>query len=100
MKDLDAVTKVAPTRRRDEIRLFMEELQRNDVTREILAGWGLRLNKDLSKFNGRCLPPETIYFGNSRSYTSQDRPTDWTSGATRNPVLRTVSAMKCRPRLR
>lgn len=94
MKDLDVVTKVSPTRRRDEIKLFMEAIQQNELTRQMLAGWGLRLNNDIVRFNARCLDPEKIYFAGNRSYFSADRPTDWTGAAGRNPVLRTVSTLK------
>lgn len=93
MKDLSGVTKMSPNQRRDVIRRFVEEVEKNDVTRELLSEWGLRLSSDLVQFNGRCLEPETIHFGNGRTYKSIDRPADWSGAAVKNPVLRTVSIL-------
>ncbi|EFN87544.1 piwi-like protein Ago3 [Harpegnathos saltator] len=90
MKDLDAVTKVSPSRRRDEIRLFVKEIKKNEVTRGMLSGWGLRLRDDIVQFNGRSLPPEQIYLGNNKTITQNpSKIGDWTTFVTRNPVLRT-----------
>ncbi|XP_014469139.1 PREDICTED: piwi-like protein 1 isoform X2 [Dinoponera quadriceps] len=95
MKDLDEITKVAPGRRRDEIRLFVQEIKRNELTREMLSGWGLRLSNDIIQFNGRVLPPEEIFFGNKQKCDiNRDKLTDWSSFATRNPVLRTPNLNK------
>ncbi|KYN12440.1 Piwi-like protein 1 [Trachymyrmex cornetzi] len=88
MKDLSAVTKMSPNQRRDVIRQFVEEVQKNDVTREILAVWGLRLSPDLVQFTARRLEPETIHFGNNKIYKTNEKA-DWSNAAVKNPVLRT-----------
>ncbi|XP_032678722.1 piwi-like protein Ago3 isoform X2 [Odontomachus brunneus] len=88
MKDLDMLTKVSPSRRCDEIKLFVETIQQNEVTRQMLAGWGLRLNKDVVQFSARSVEPEKIYFGNNKYYEYTDKP-EWMGAAARNPVLRT-----------
>lgn len=92
MKNLNEVTKISPNVRRDEIELFVKQIQENEVTRDILSGWGLRLSNNLIKFSARTLMPERIFFGDNKTYFSQERSTDWTSSAVRNTVLRTVSA--------
>jgi len=91
MKDLSTVTKMSPNQRREVIRRFVEEVRRNEVTRELLSEWGLHLSNDIVQFTARRLEPEVIRFGNNRTYQSNDRPADWSSAAVRNPVLRTVS---------
>lgn len=93
MRDLDTITKVAPSRRREDIKLFLEEIKENAIAQEMLSGWGLRLSNDIIQFSGRCLGPEKIFFGANRTYMSQEKSTDWTIGATRSPVLRTVSTL-------
>lgn len=93
MKDLSAVTKMSPDQRREEIRRFIEEVERNDITRELLSEWGLRLSNDLVQFTARRLGPETIKFGKEKTYTSNEKPADWSSIAVKSPVLRTVSVL-------
>ncbi|XP_018355281.1 PREDICTED: protein argonaute-3 [Trachymyrmex septentrionalis] len=93
MKDLSGVTKMSPNQRRDVIRRFLEEVQKTDVTREILSEWGLHLSSDLVRFTARHLQPETIYFGNNRIFKT-DEKADWSSAAVKNPVLRTPNLSK------
>lgn len=94
MKDLSTVTKMSPNQRREVIRRFTEEIGKNTVAQEILLEWGLRLNHDIVKFTARRLEPETIYFGNNKTYQSNDKPADWGHVAVKNPMLRTVSILK------
>lgn len=93
MKDLSGVTKMSPDQRRDIIRRFIEEVEKNDITRELLSEWGLRLSNDIIHFTARRLEPETIHFGNGTWYKSSERPSEWSSAAVKNPVLRTVSIL-------
>lgn len=93
MKDLSGVTKMLPNHRREVIKRFVEEVEKNEITRELLSEWGLRMSHDIVKFTARRLEPETIQFGNGRTYRSNDKPADWSSAAVRNPVLRTVSIL-------
>lgn len=92
MKDLDALTKMTPNARRDVFRHFVQEIQNNDIPREILAEWGLQLETDLAEFKGRVFEPENIYFGKNCKYYCESKPAEWSSAACRNPLLRTVSA--------
>ncbi|TGZ48140.1 piwi-like protein Ago3 [Temnothorax longispinosus] len=89
MKDLSIVTKMSPDQRREVIRRFVEEVEKNKVTRELLSEWGLRMNSDIVQFTARCLDPEEIRFGNLKTHKSPDRPADWSSTAVKNPMLRT-----------
>lgn len=93
MRDLDTVTKLSPSARRNEIIHFIKEVQKNEVTVEILSGWGLSLNSEIVQFMGRQLGPEMILFGQDKKYQSTQRPVDWSSAAVKNPVLRTVSIL-------
>lgn len=89
MKDIQQVTSVNPTGRRDVIRKFVKKVQETEVTRELLSGWGLRMEPDTIKITGRALDPEVLIFGNNKS-TSAGPKANWPA-ATRMPVLRTVS---------
>nr|XP_034178827.1 piwi-like protein 1 [Osmia lignaria] len=91
MKDLDALTKMTPNARRDVFRHFVQEIQNNDIPREILAEWGLQLEPDLAEFKGRVFEPETIMFGKDCKYWSDTKPAEWSSAACRNPSLRTLN---------
>lgn len=92
MRDLSGVTKMSPDQRRDVIRRFVEEVEKNDITRELLSEWGLHLNNDIVRFTARCLEPETMRFGKDKTFTPPSaKPADWSSAAVKNPVLRTVS---------
>ncbi|XP_018059690.1 PREDICTED: protein argonaute-3 [Atta colombica] len=93
MKDLSGVTKMSPNQRRDVIRRFLEEIQKTDVTREILSEWGLHLSSDLVRFTARHLEPEMIHFGNNKIFKTTERA-DWSSAAVKNPVLRTPNLSK------
>lgn len=92
MKDLDVLTKMSPNARRDVYRHFVQEIQNNELPREILAEWGLHLETELVQFTGRVLEPETIYFGNNKKFLPPPhRPADWSSAACKSVVLRSVS---------
>ncbi|XP_076240892.1 argonaute 3 [Calliopsis andreniformis] len=89
MKDLDALTKMSPNARRDVYRHFVQEIQSNELPREILAEWGLRLESDVAEFEGRVLDPEEITFGNNKKFQLQPhKPADWSSAACRSVALR------------
>lgn len=100
MKDLNAITKSSPDHRRNVIRRFIQEVEKNDVTRELLLEWGLRLNNDIVQFPARRLDPELIRFGRNESYQlTMEKPGDWSSAAVKNPVLRTVSILEKQSRI-
>lgn len=84
---------MSPEQRRDVIRQFIQEIEKNEVTREILSEWGLCVNNELVRFTARRLGPEVIQFGGDQTYRSNEKPADWSGYAVRNPVLRTVSTL-------
>lgn len=95
MRDLSAITKSSPDHRRSVIKRFVEEVEKNKVTHELLSEWGLRLNNDIVQFTARRLDPELIHFGHNRTcQLTNDKPADWSFAAVKNPVLRTVSTLK------
>lgn len=89
MKDIQQVTGVNPSGRRDVIRKFVKKVKETDVTRELLNGWGLQLENDTIRITGRVLDPELLIFGNNKTLSAGPKA-NW-PGATRMPVLRTVS---------
>ncbi|CAK9832967.1 Piwi-like protein Ago3 [Anthophora retusa] len=93
MKDLDEITKMSPNARRDVFRHFVQEVQKNDVSREILAEWGLHLEPDILEFKGRVFEPENIFFGNEAKFTSPpNKPAVWSSAVCKSTLLRTPSS--------
>lgn len=86
MKDLDVITKVTPNGRRDIIKKFIQEIQENEVTRNILSAWGLKFDNELTLVKARVLPPEKIMFGNRQIETRSNA--DWTSEMINSYVLR------------
>lgn len=95
MKDLSAITKSSPDQRRSVIKRFIEEVEKNKVTQELLSEWGLHLNKDIVQFTARCLDPEVIRFGNNKTcQLTIDKPGDWSFAAVKTPVLRAVSILE------
>lgn len=95
MRDLSAITKSSPDHRRSVIRRFVEEVEKNKVTHELLSEWGLRLSNDIVQFTARHLDPELIHFGNKKScQLTHDKPGDWSAAAVKNHVLRSVSILK------
>ncbi|KOC71336.1 Piwi-like protein 1 [Habropoda laboriosa] len=93
MKDLDEITKMSPNARRDVFRHFIQEIQNNDVPREILADWGLQLETDVLQLKGRVLEPENIFFGNGAKFICPpNKPVQWSSAVCRSTLLRTPSS--------
>ncbi|GAB1865325.1 Piwi-like protein 1 [Camponotus japonicus] len=89
MKDLSAITKSSPDHRRNVIRRFIEEVEKNKVTQELLSEWGLHLNNDIVQFIARRLDPEVIRFGNNKTcQLTIEKPGDWSATAVKSTVLR------------
>lgn len=93
MKDLAQVTQVQPTERRGVIRKFIQTVNDEPAAKQLLLDWGLCLSDDIVRLKGRVLPPEKIYFGNSKEFTVSEKA-DWSSMATRNQVLSPASLQK------
>ncbi|XP_018396706.1 PREDICTED: piwi-like protein 1 [Cyphomyrmex costatus] len=94
MKDLSGVTKMSPNQRQEVISRFVDEINKNDITRELLAEWGLRISHDLVKFTARRLEPEVIRFGFNKSHHTNDKPADWSFAAVRSPMLHACNLIK------
>ena len=74
-RDLANVTKIPPNERRQVIRNFIQQVNKNPETRAILSDWGLRLEDDIVKIKGRRLPPENIKFG--ENFTIRTENAEW-----------------------
>lgn len=100
MKDLSAITKSSPDHRRNVIRRFIEEVEKNKVTQELLSEWGLHLNNDIVQFTARRLDPEVIRFGNNKTcQLTIEKPGDWSATAVKSTVLRAVSILEKKSRI-
>ncbi|XP_001603582.2 piwi-like protein Ago3 [Nasonia vitripennis] len=86
-KDLSQVTKVSPEQRRQVIRKFIQQVNGNEVTKKLLADWGLEIDNDTLDLTGRVLDPEELVFGND--YKTKSPNADWGKVATNSKVLRT-----------
>ncbi|KAI4478134.1 hypothetical protein M0804_012092 [Polistes exclamans] len=90
MRDLHTITNICPNNRSDLIRNFVEKIKKSEVAGEILSPWGLELDENLTKLNGRTLIPERIYFGKNKIF--QGKPNaNWNNETMKNHVLRAPS---------
>ncbi|XP_026667929.1 piwi-like protein Ago3 isoform X2 [Ceratina calcarata] len=90
MKDIDSVTKMSPEARRNCFRHFVQQVNSNDIARDILGAWGLSLEPDVVDFNARVYENVEILFGNKVKFTPPEhKPAEWSAAACRNPPSRT-----------
>lgn len=66
MRDIASHTRVTPNQRIDAIRKFIARVIETESARVILENWGLRLNDDALKLEGRRLDHESIMFGKDK----------------------------------
>jgi aubergine-like protein len=77
MRALASHTQLKPDDRVKALRELSQRLRSTAKCNDVLKGASLQLNKDVVSFEGRKLMPETILFGNDRTYTCDNR-VDWT----------------------
>lgn len=65
MRDLASHTRLNPNQRIAAARKFIEKVNETPAARELLDRWGLRLNDDILRLQGRQLPAEEIKLGNN-----------------------------------
>lgn len=88
MKDISQHTRVTPNQRKQAMSKFIQNIYSKAEAVEELRSWGLELDKDLMKMEGRLLPPEKIILG-SKTIMCNDQA-DWGREATREQVISAV----------
>lgn len=66
MRDIASYISITPNQRIQAARKFIAKVNGTPSARVILDNWGLRLDDDLLKLQGRQLPPEAIKFGGNK----------------------------------
>lgn len=86
MKDIAQHTRITPNQRQMAMRKYIKNIYNNPIALAELENWGLHLEEDLLKTEGRLLPPEKIILGNNKSIIC-NREADWGKEATREAVI-------------
>lgn len=66
MRDIATIIRITPNQRVQAARQFIAKVNGTPSARVILDNWGLRLDDDLIKLQGRQLPAEAIKFGGNK----------------------------------
>lgn len=88
MKDIDAVTKMSPEARRNCFKHFVQQVNENEIARDVLGAWGLSLEPDIVDFDARHYENVEILFGNTKFTPPEHKPGEWSSAACRNSPMR------------
>lgn len=67
MKDLATYTKLTPHARVGSYKKFLENVNNNEVSKGILADWGLALDSDPSKVTARVMDEEKVIFAKGKT---------------------------------
>jgi aubergine-like protein len=86
MKDLATYTKLTPLQRVDAYKKYISNIANNQKASDLLAGWGLCLEKEPTKVVARLLDEETVIFGNDKACKVGPQA-DFGRHATSNVVL-------------
>lgn len=86
MKDIATFTRVTPMQRVRSFSQFCESLDRVPAAGEVLANWGLRLDKRPLQMEGRRLEEEQICFKNNKQFGA-GRNADFGKYVTNNEVI-------------
>lgn len=90
MKDIATFTRVTPQQRVRSFGQFCENLEKVPAAREVLANWGLRLDKRPLQMQGRQLEEEQVIFGNNRQFGA-GRNADFGKYVTNNEVIHAIN---------
>ncbi|KAI0210741.1 Piwi-like protein 2 [Lamellibrachia satsuma] len=89
MKDLALHTRVSPMQRQYALRKFCENINSHPNACAELEKWGLQLDIDTLRLEGRLLPMEKIKF-RGRNTVDAGREADWGRAQTRSEVISAV----------
>ncbi|XP_055204880.1 piwi-like protein 2 isoform X2 [Gorilla gorilla gorilla] len=87
MKDLAQQINLSPKQHHSALECLLQRIAKNEAATNELMRWGLRLQKDVHKIEGRVLPMERINLKNTSFITSQEL--NWVKEVTRDPSILT-----------
>ncbi|XP_012889867.1 PREDICTED: piwi-like protein 2 [Dipodomys ordii] len=88
MKDLTQQINLSPKQHHNALECLLQRISENEAANNELIRWGLCLEKDVHKIDGRVLPMERINLRNTSFITSQDL--NWSKEVTRDVSILTV----------
>ncbi|KAL8604204.1 hypothetical protein ACOMHN_014772 [Nucella lapillus] len=88
MKDLSAHTRSTPSQRLMTMRKFVDCINNNAESRELLQKWGLSLDDTALAVEGRQMRDEKVFFGQGKFFSSAKA--DWGSAMVRSKVISAV----------
>nr|XP_020025402.1 piwi-like protein 2 isoform X2 [Castor canadensis] len=88
MKDLTQQINLSPKQHHNALGCLLQRISENETANSELTRWGLCLQKDVHKIEGRVLPMERINLRNTSFITSQDL--NWIKEVTRDISILTV----------
>ncbi|XP_048186573.1 piwi-like protein 2 isoform X1 [Perognathus longimembris pacificus] len=88
MKDLTQQINLSPKQHHNALECLLQRISENEAANNELIRWGLCLQKDVHKIDGRVLPMERINLRNTSFITSQDL--NWIKEVTRDVSILTV----------
>ncbi|XP_007529185.1 piwi-like protein 2 [Erinaceus europaeus] len=88
MKDLTQQINLSPKQHHSALECLLQRISKNEIATNELTRWGLCLQKDVHKIEGRVLPMERINLRNTSFVTSQEL--NWVKEITRDLSILTV----------
>ncbi|XP_030057874.1 piwi-like protein 2 isoform X1 [Microcaecilia unicolor] len=88
MKDLTQQINLSPKQHHIALGQLLKNIESNEASKNEMSRWGLRLDQDIYRTNGRILPLEKINLRNNSFPTSEDL--NWTREVTRDAALCTI----------
>ncbi|XP_040827198.1 piwi-like protein 2 isoform X1 [Ochotona curzoniae] len=88
MKDLTQQINLSPKQHHSALECLLQRISKNEMANSELTRWGLCLQKDVHKIEGRVLPMERINLRNTSFITSQDL--NWVKEVTRDLSILTI----------
>ncbi|XP_062943159.1 piwi-like protein 2 isoform X2 [Cynocephalus volans] len=88
MKDLTQQINLSPKQHHGALEYLLQRISKNETASNELTRWGLSLQKDVHKIEGRVLPMERINLRNTSFITSQEL--NWVKEVTRDPSILTI----------
>ncbi|XP_023371345.1 piwi-like protein 2 isoform X2 [Otolemur garnettii] len=88
MKDLTQQINLSPKQHHNALECLLQRISKNEAASNELTRWGLYLQKDVHKIEGRVLPMERINLRNTSFITSQEL--NWIKEVTRDLSILTI----------
>ncbi|KAK2093800.1 Piwi-like protein 2 [Saguinus oedipus] len=88
MKDLTQQINLSPKQHHSALECLLQRIAKNETASNELMRWGLCLQNDVHKIEGRLLPMERINLKNTSFITSQEL--NWVKEVTRDPSILTI----------